>query len=73
MLWKDKKKDKKNDQLIIVSAHNYGMIIDLYAIDLAIHGVVCQKYDVLDNSDIQNSQKLDPLEKTAKKFNAKIS
>jgi hypothetical protein len=34
---------------------------------LAIHGVVCQKSDVHGNSDIQNSQKLDPLEKTAKK------
>jgi hypothetical protein len=47
--------------------------IDLYTIDSAIHRVVCQKYDVLDNSDIQDSQKLDPLEKTVKKFNSKIS
>jgi hypothetical protein len=47
--------------------------IDLYNIDSAIHRVVCQKYDVLDNSDIQNSQKLDPLAKTVKKFNPKIS
>jgi hypothetical protein len=28
---------------------------------LAIHGVVCQKSDFYGNSDIQNSQKLDPL------------
>jgi hypothetical protein len=42
--------------------------IDLYTIDLVIHRVVCQKYDVLDNGDIQNSQKLDPLEKTVKKI-----
>jgi hypothetical protein len=39
------------------------LYIDLYTIDSAIHRVVCQKYDVLDNSDIQNFQKLDPLEK----------
>jgi hypothetical protein len=36
-------------------------------VDLAIHGVVCQKSDFRGNSDIQNSQKLDPLEITAKK------
>jgi hypothetical protein len=42
--------------------------IDIYTIDSAIHRVVCQKYDVLDNSDIQNSQKQDPLEKTVKKI-----
>jgi hypothetical protein len=35
---------------------------------LAIHGVVCQKYDVLDKSDIQNSQKPDRLEITSKKI-----
>jgi hypothetical protein len=42
-------------------------------VDLAIHGVVCQKYDFHGNSNIQNSQKLDPIEITAKKFQAKIS
>jgi hypothetical protein len=42
-------------------------------VDLAIHGVVCQKSDVHGDSDIQNSQKLYPLEKTAKKFKAEIS
>ncbi len=42
-------------------------------VDLAIHGVVCQKYDVQGNSDIQNSQKLDPLEITAKKFRPKYA
>jgi hypothetical protein len=42
-------------------------------VDLAIHGVVCQKSDFRGNGDIQNSQKLDPLEITAKKFQAKIS
>jgi hypothetical protein len=36
-------------------------------VDLAIHGAVCQKSDFHGNSDIQNSQKLDPLEITAKK------
>jgi hypothetical protein len=41
-------------------------------VDLAIHEVVCQKSDFHGNSDIQNSQKLDPLEITAKKFQAKI-
>jgi hypothetical protein len=41
-------------------------------IDLAIHGVVCQKSDFHGNSDIQNSQKPDPLEITAKKIQAKI-
>jgi hypothetical protein len=35
---------------------------------LAIHGVVGQKSDSRGKSDIQNSQKLDPLEKTAKKI-----
>jgi hypothetical protein len=40
-------------------------------VDLAIHEVVCQKYDLHGNSDIQNSQKLDPLEITAKKFRPK--
>jgi hypothetical protein len=38
-------------------------------VDLAIHGVVCRKKsDVHGNSDIQNSQKLDPLEITPKKI-----
>jgi hypothetical protein len=40
-------------------------------VDLAIHGVVCQKSDFHGNSDIQNSQKLDPLKITAKKFSSK--
>jgi hypothetical protein len=35
---------------------------------LAIHGVVGQKSDFHGNSDIQNSQKLDLLEITVKKF-----
>jgi hypothetical protein len=35
---------------------------------LAIHRVVCQKSDFCSNSDIQNSQKLDPLQITAKKI-----
>jgi hypothetical protein len=37
-------------------------------VDLAIHGVVCQKSDFHGNSDIQNFQKLSPLEITAKKI-----
>jgi hypothetical protein len=40
-------------------------------VDSAFHGVVCQKSDFQGNSDIQNSQKLDPLEITAKKFRPK--
>ncbi len=36
-------------------------------VDMAIHKVVCQKSDFLRNSDFQNSQKLDPLQITAKK------
>ncbi len=39
-------------------------------VDLAIPRVVCQKSDFHGNSDIQNSQKLDPLETTAKKIQA---
>jgi hypothetical protein len=39
----------------------------MYIVDLAIHIVVCQKSDFHGNSDIQNSQKLDPLDKTATK------
>jgi hypothetical protein len=42
-------------------------------VDLAIHGVVCQKSDFHGNSDIQKSQMLDPLEITEKKhFQANI-
>jgi hypothetical protein len=41
-------------------------------VDLAIHRVACQKSDFHGNSDIQNSQKLDPLEIIAKKNQAKI-
>jgi hypothetical protein len=37
-------------------------------VDLAIHGVVSQKSDFHGNSDIQNPQKLDPLEITANKI-----
>jgi hypothetical protein len=37
-------------------------------VDLAIHGVVCQKSNFHGNSDMQNSQRLDPLEITAKKI-----
>jgi hypothetical protein len=40
--------------------------------DFAIHGVVGQKSELRGNSNIQNSQKLVPLEKTAKN-QAKIS
>jgi hypothetical protein len=40
-------------------------------IDLAIHQVVCQKSDFHGNSDFQNSQKLDPLQKS-KKIQVKI-
>jgi hypothetical protein len=42
-------------------------------VDLAIHGVVCQKCDFHANSDILNFQKLDPLEITAKKFRPKYA
>jgi hypothetical protein len=44
----------------------------LNILDLAIHGVVCQKSGFHGKSSFQNSQKLDPLEITAKKFQAKI-
>jgi hypothetical protein len=40
---------------------------------LAIHGVVCQNSEFYGNSDIQNFQKLDPLEITAKKFRPKYA
>jgi hypothetical protein len=41
-------------------------------VEMAIHPVVCQKSDLLKNSDFQNSQKLDPLQIPAKIFKAKI-
>jgi hypothetical protein len=41
-------------------------------VDMAIHAFVCQKSDFHRNSDFQNFQKLDPLQITAKKFQAKI-
>ncbi len=53
--------------------HSNFQTTDLDIIDLAIHGVVCQKSVFRGNSDIQNYQKLDPLEITAKKLLAKIS
>jgi hypothetical protein len=40
---------------------------------LAIHGVVGQKSYLRGKSDNQNSQRLDPLDKKAKKMQAKIS
>ena len=40
-------------------------------VDLATPGVVCQKSEFQGNSDIQNSQKLHPLEIRAKKFRPK--
>jgi hypothetical protein len=42
-------------------------------VNLAIHGVACKKSDFHGNSDIQNSQKLDPIEITAKKFRPKYA
>ncbi len=42
-------------------------------VDMAIHGVVCQKSDFYGNSDIQNCQKLDPLEITAKNIKPKYA
>jgi hypothetical protein len=42
-------------------------------VDLAIHSVVCQKSDFHGNSDIQNSQKLDPLEIRAETFQAEYA
>jgi hypothetical protein len=41
-------------------------------VDMAIQPVVCRKSDFLGNSDFQNSQKLDPLQIPAKKYQAKI-
>jgi hypothetical protein len=38
----------------------YVRITDMDIVDFAIHGVVCQKSNFHGNSDIQNSQKLDP-------------
>ena len=55
----------------IKKEHDIGSVFGsqtLDIVDLAIHGVVCQKSDFHGNSDIQNSQKLDPLEITAKKI-----
>jgi hypothetical protein len=51
----------------------YVGITDVDIVDLAIHGVFCQKSDFNGNSDIPNSQNLGPLEIKAKKFQAKIS
>jgi hypothetical protein len=42
-------------------------------VDFAIHGVVCQKSDFHGNSDIQNSQQLDPLKITAIQFRPKYT
>jgi hypothetical protein len=41
-------------------------------VDMEIHRVVRQKSDFHGNSDFQNSQKLDPLQITAKKCQPKI-
>jgi hypothetical protein len=41
-------------------------------VDKAIHPVVCQKSDFHGNSNLKNSQKLDPLQIPAKKFQVKI-
>jgi hypothetical protein len=41
-------------------------------VDMAIHLVVCQKSDLHRNSDLQTSEKLDPLQTTAKKSGQKI-
>ncbi len=41
-------------------------------VNVAIHQAVCQMSDFHRNSDLQNSQKLDPLQVTAKKIQAKI-
>ncbi len=40
-------------------------------VEMAIYQVVCQKSDFHGNSDFQNSQKLHPLQITAKKFGPK--
>jgi hypothetical protein len=37
-------------------------------VDMAIHQIVCQKSDFHGNSDFQNSQKLDHIQITAKKY-----
>jgi hypothetical protein len=37
-------------------------------VDMVIYQVVCQKFDFNGNSDFQNSQKLDHLQKHSKKF-----
>jgi hypothetical protein len=44
----------------------------MYIVDMAIHPVVCQKSDFHGSSDFQNTQKLEPLQIPAKKFQAKI-
>jgi hypothetical protein len=62
--------------VIFATIFNFTIYVDdtdLDIVDLAIHGVVCQKTDFHGNSVIQNSQKLDPLEIRAKKFQTKIS
>jgi hypothetical protein len=41
-------------------------------LEMAIHRVVCRKFNFHGNSDFQNYQKLDPLQIPAKKFQAKI-
>jgi hypothetical protein len=41
-------------------------------VDMAIHPVVCQKSDFHGNRDFENSQKQDPFQITAKKFQTKI-
>jgi hypothetical protein len=40
-------------------------------VDMATHRAVCQKSDFHGNSDLQNFQKLDPLQIIAKKFRSK--
>jgi hypothetical protein len=42
-------------------------------VDVAIQGFVCQKSDFHGSSDIQNSQKLNPLEITAKNLRPKYA
>jgi hypothetical protein len=40
-------------------------------VDMAIQQAVCLKSDIHGNSDLLNSQKLDPIQITAKKFRPK--
>jgi hypothetical protein len=42
-------------------------------VDVAIHRVVCQKSGFHGNSDVQNSQKLDPLKIMAQKLEPKYA